>query len=719
MKHRILVIDDNPAIHDDFRKILLGPDPLSDAIASEEALLFGDAKREEAVVSFEMDSALQGRDGLELLRKSLLAQQPYALAFIDVRMPPGWDGIETITRLWELYPELQIVICTAYSDYSWNDITRRFGHSDNILVLKKPFDALAVLQMSHALVKKWFLAQQSKSQLQNLGQMVAELQVANRKLTHEMAERIHAEKQLRLSEERFAKAFNSSPVPMCIQSLEDQRFVDVNASYLKMTGYSRDDLLGRSAGTLDIWPDVGQRKKLSDQLADAKSIRNVETKVRAKDGSERTTLLSAEVIMLNGEWFALVSEHDITERLALESALRQAQKMDAVGQLAAGVAHDFNNLLTIIQGNVSLLLTRHQLEGSVQLPLKETLAASERAGNLTRQLLAFSRKQPVQLKAINLTRMFEHIGPLLQRLIGEQVQVEFHLAKELPPVHADPCNLEQVIINLAVNARDAMPKGGKLTFSAASESISEGQAAVKARARAGDFICLKVRDTGCGMDAATQARIFEPFFTTKPVGKGTGLGLATVYAIVKQHQGWIDLESEVGSGTAFSVYLPVSREPTETSLIRNADIEPASCEGNETILVVEDEEFVRQFVQTVLESSGYKPLLAANAAEALRIWNCHAHEISLLLTDMVMPGGVTGRELAEKLTEQKPDLKVVFSSGYALDLLSDNAALPPGYAILQKPYRAQVLAATVRKCLDRQNTPGGVVGREQRTADAA
>lgn len=700
-KHRILVIDDNPAIHEDFCKILSRAAPEIDGLNGEEALLFGasNVKPDDQPTCFEIDCALQGQQGFELLRQSLLDQRPYALAFVDVRMPPGWDGIETVTRLWDLYPDLQVVICTAYSDYSWNDITQRFGHSDSMLILKKPFDALAVLQMAHAMIKKWLLAQQAKSQLLNLNRTVEDLQLANRMLTREMAERIEAEKQLRLSEERFAKAFNSSPVPMSIQSLDNYRYLDVNASYLEMTGYQRDDLIGKNPLELNLWPDCAGRKLLFDQLTDGKSLRNIESKIRGKDGREKTTLLSAEVTMLGTEWFALISEHDLSQRLELESQLRQAQKMEAIGQLAAGVAHDFNNLLTIIQGNVSLLLMEPNLDARIHAPLKDALSASERAGNLTRQLLAFSRKQVIELQPVKVSTLFDQLGRLLPRLIGEQIQVEFSCPAELPPIHADPCSVEQIIMNLAVNARDAMPQGGQLRFSAAAVRVPAGRAETNAQASAG-FVCLTVKDTGCGMDESTKTRIFEPFFTTKPAGKGTGMGLATVYGIVKQHKGWIELDSAVGVGTTFRVYLPVSLQSTDTAHIAKPELAPFPCTGTETILVVEDEEFVRQFVQTLLESNGYTVLLAADAAHALKLWQHKSSDISLLLTDMIMPGGVTGRELARQLSLDKPDLKVIFTSGYTLDVLGDNSDRGSGYSFLQKPYQAQVLAATVRRCLD-------------------
>jgi len=391
---------------------------------------------------------------------------------------------------------------------------------------------------------------------------------------------------------------------------------------------------------------------------------------------------------------------EMAERSKLEAQLRQAQKMEAIGQLSTGVAHDFNNLLTVIQGHVSLLLVQRELPQDVRSSLKQTLFAGERAGNLTRQLLALSRKQTIERKPVKLARLFDQLGGLLQRLIGAQIEVEFSSAARIPPVHADLCNLEQVIINLAVNSRDAMPQGGRLAFSAEAVSISADRASKNPEVSAGNFVCLTVKDTGCGMDEGTRARVFEPFFTTKEPGKGTGMGLATVYGIVKHHKGWIELESEAGRGTTFRIYLPVSEQSSDTGLLEKPEVETEFCQGDETILVVEDEEFVRHFVQTVLESNGYKTLLAGNAAEALEQWKKNFDDIALVLTDMIMPGGVTGKELVEKLIRERPDLKVIFTSGYNVDALRTDRHLCAGYSLLQKPYQAQMLAATVRQCLD-------------------
>src|SRR5688572_2127140 len=389
MMHRILVIDDNPAIHNDIRKILARPEAGSTTLEDAETLLFGETQEEDKRIFFDIDSAFQGQEGLELVKRAIDAKNPYAVAFVDVRMPPGWDGIETISRIWEVYPELQVVICTAYSDYSWEDITRKVGRSDSVLILKKPFDNIEVLQMAHALTKKWFLTQEAKSQLLNLDKMVnvrtEELQIANKRLTQEIAERSQAEKQLRLSEERFAKAFRSSPIPMSIQSLADYRYLDVNDAYLEMIGYAREEVVGASSVELNIWADKNVRGEVFDLLRSGKSVRNVETKIKRKDGKERITLLSAEHIALGNESYALISESDISGRLHLESQLRQAQKMEAIGHLAAGVAHDFRNILTVIQGHANLRLLTPGLDSKLAESLTQITEAVERASNLTRQ----------------------------------------------------------------------------------------------------------------------------------------------------------------------------------------------------------------------------------------------------------------------------------------------------------------------------------------------
>ncbi|HEX7859741.1 MAG TPA: response regulator [Verrucomicrobiae bacterium] len=702
MMHRILVIDDNPAIHNDIRKILARPEAGSTTLEDAETLLFGETQEEDKRIFFDIDSAFQGQEGLELVKRALEAKNPYALAFVDVRMPPGWDGIETISRIWEVYPELQVVICTAYSDYSWEDITRKVGRSDSVLILKKPFDNIEVLQMAHALTKKWFLTQEAKSQLLNLDKMVnvrtEELQIANKRLTEEITERSQAENQLRLSEERFAKAFKSSPVPMSLQSLSDYRYIDVNDAYLEMTGYDRAELVGATSIERNLWVDKDVRAEIFEQLRAGRAVRNVETTIKRKNGAERTTLFSAEQIHLGSDSFALISESDITGRLQLEGQLRQAQKMEAIGHLAAGVAHDFRNILTVIQGHANLRLLTPNLDPKLAESLTQITEAVERASNLTRQLLAFSRKQIMQMEVVSVNKVVGNLTSMLSRLIGEQVSLECRFQDDLALIEADVCSVEQVIMNLVVNARDAMPGGGKLVIATSYLEVDNEYASRHPEAAAGSYVCLIVSDTGCGMDEATKGRLFEPFFTTKEVGKGTGMGLATAYGIVKQHNGWIEVESKVGAGSTFTVYFPTTRK-NQPKVEKKPSL-PQALGGQETILVVEDEEPVRRFVSDLLKEYGYNVRLASNGVEALDVWKQASNEIDLLLTDVVMPQQISGLELADRLIKEKNDLKVIYTSGYSIELLDRHFGSRPTVNFLPKPYHPLKLAEAVRTCLD-------------------
>jgi len=388
---------------------------------------------------------------------------------------------------------------------------------------------------------------------------------------------------------------------------------------------------------------------------------------------------------------------DITDSLNLEAQLRQVQKMESVGQLAAGVAHDFNNILTVIQGHAGLMLCETGLPKLQADSAKQISLAAERAANLTRQLLMFSRKQIMQPQLLNVNEVIDNLSKMLRTLVGEHVTFRRKLAADLPPVHADHGMLDQVLVNLAVNARDAMPKGGALGVTTAAVQIDEAFVHQHPEARCGYFVCLSVSDTGHGMDATTLSRIFEPFFTTKEVGKGTGLGLATVYGIVKQHQGWLEVDSQPGQGTSFKVFLPVSSKAPAGEYRRK----PKEARGgDETILVVEDEPALRELVQEILRKKGYAVLEAGTGVQALKLWQQHTEDIDLLLTDMMMPEGVSGRELAEKILAERPEVKVLYTSGYSLDIVSAGFALKDGLNFLQKPYQPETLAQMVRDCLD-------------------
>ena len=388
---------------------------------------------------------------------------------------------------------------------------------------------------------------------------------------------------------------------------------------------------------------------------------------------------------------------DVTESLNLEAQLRQVQKMESVGQLAAGVAHDFNNILTIIQGHAGLMLSEQELLPGLADSAKQIALAAERAATLTRQLLMFSRKQIMQPQLLDLNEVVGNVSKMLRALLGEQVTLRRSSSTELPAINADAGMLEQVLVNLAVNARDAMPKGGTLHINTFASEIDDGYVQRHPEARTGFFVCLSVSDTGHGMDAATLSRIFEPFFTTKDVGKGTGLGLATVYGIVKQHQGWVKVESTVGRGTTFKVFLPASSKALATVHTTMRTEVPG---GDETILVVEDEPALRDLVQEILQKKGYKVLEASTGAQALKLWERHCDKIDLLLTDMMMPEGVSGRELAERVLTEKPSLKVIYTSGYSLDVVNPGFSIKDGLNFLQKPYQPEILVQMVRNCLD-------------------
>jgi signal transduction histidine kinase/ActR/RegA family two-component response regulator len=393
---------------------------------------------------------------------------------------------------------------------------------------------------------------------------------------------------------------------------------------------------------------------------------------------------------------------DITERLSLEAQLRQSQKMESVGQLAAGVAHDFNNMLTIIQGHTSSLLAKPGIPPELVDPIQAVYFAAERAAGLTRQLLMFSRKNVMQLKSLDLREVVGDMSKMLQRLLGEPITLEFQPATENSFVQGDSGMIEQVVMNLSVNARDAMPRGGRLTIGIEAVDVAAAFVETHPQAREGPFVRLRVADTGLGMDSATMAHIFEPFFTTKDIGQGTGLGLATVYGIVKQHDGWVEVNSEPGKGCTFDVYLPASDAVPGQARAAAADTGPIAG-GTETILIVEDEPILRSMARDILEERGYHIVEASSGKEALDVWNRQADKIDLLLTDMVMPEGLSGMELARQLLATQPRLKVVFTSGYTANEVNQEMLAQTRASFLSKPYTHTELEKAVRDSLDQNN----------------
>jgi two-component system, cell cycle sensor histidine kinase and response regulator CckA len=700
--YRILVIDDNAAIHDDIRKILCGRPEPNLSYNEAKSLLFGQPHPRPQRVRFEIESAYQGQEGLQKVQESMQEDRPFALAFVDVRMPPGWDGVETISRLWKESPELQIVICTAYSDYSWEAILQQLGKSESMLILKKPFDNIEVLQLAHALTEKWQLELTMRRHLEDLdrtvNQRTLELRATNEQLKNEIAERALAEEAVRKSEERFSKAFVASPIPLAIQSLQDGRFVDVNLGFQELTGYGRSELVGRTPLELGIWDKYREGAPEEGGSTAQKTVRNLPFRLHTKTREPREVYLSLEVFELGSDSFHLILVQDVTEQQRLETQLRQSQKMEAVGQLAAGVAHDFNNILQIIQGYSGMLLANGTLSPSDKKPLQRIMDATTRAASLVRQLLTFSRKTSPQMQGVDIRSTLATISEMLPRLLPENIVVSILPATNLPLVNADPGMMEQALMNLALNARDAMPEGGWLTISADEVELSSRLGLNSGDTGPNRFLCLSVADTGCGMPPDVLAHIFEPFFTTKSVGKGTGLGLATVYGIAKQHGGWVEAQSQPGKGSKFRVYIPSCYSMTRPEAA--PAVQPAAQSGHETILVVEDELELREFLVEILAAHGYRIIDAGSGPEALDRWSEHRDQIQLLLTDMVMPGGLTGRQLAERLLSEAPSLKVIYSSGYSPGMAGNDLAVMQDRNFIAKPYTAGKLLGMIRDCLD-------------------
>ncbi|HVM51109.1 MAG TPA: response regulator [Candidatus Acidoferrum sp.] len=697
---RVLVIDDNAAIHNDFRKILVQSSAAT-RLDEMEKELFGPVTAPIQRAGFRIESAYQGQEALGMVQRALQEGDPYVLAFVDIRMPPGWDGIETLERLWQCYPELQAVICTAHSDYSWDDIARRLAQPDSLLILKKPFDTAEVLQIAHSLSRKWELARQAKLRMEDLDRMVRE---RTQELRREVEERARVQAALQVSEERFSKAFIASPIAMAIQNEPEGRFLDANPSFLQLTGYSAEQLVHRTGAELRLW-ESGQAQGEAAVLPQGR-LRKHSGVLRRGDGSFRNTVLWAEPVVLESGPCLLMIVEDVTDHLRLEAQLRQSQKLEAVGCLSAGIAHEFNNLLTVIQGHTGLLSGKALNTASAADSIERIAQASQRAASLTRRLLAFSRKQPLQLKPVNLSEAITGLGKMLEQLMGERFQIQMDCAAGLPPVYADEGNLGQILINLSLNARDAMAEGGSISIKTGLVALDAIAARRHLEARPGRFVCLSVADSGCGMSREVLGRIFDPFYTTKDVGKGTGLGLSTVHGIVQQHQGWIEVSSEVGKGSVFYVFLPACDDsrgvaPAEARLTPAP--EPG---GREAVLMVEDEGIVREAARLALERGGYRVFEAGDGPDALKVWeHCPAH-IDLLVTDMVMPHGVSGGALARVLQARDPRLRVLYTSGYSSEVIREDRHLIVGVNFLRKPYDTASLLKAVRVCLDTQGQPG-------------
>ncbi len=685
--NRILIIDDNPSIHADFEKILCPDSDSHAAIMEEAAALFDQVVSTPRGQSFEIHSAYQGEEGLRMANAANAEGLPFAMAFVDVRMPPGWDGVETIKRIWEVCPELQVVICTAYSDHSWAEIIAQLGAADNLLILKKPFDDVEVLQLAHALTERWTLRKELRGRLFDSETLVrartADLEKANAELRNEVSERENAQKALLLSEERFSKAFRSSPLPIFLHALKNGRFLEANESFFAMTGYKPEDLASLSVGDLHLAHAISR--------GEFEPVRGASGTIRDKFGAQHDVLISTEVITICDEPHIVTTLLDVTDQRLLEKKLKRAQKLESLGQLAAGIAHNFNNILGVILGHASLHLQTSNEAGTRQ-SFEEIAEAAERGAKLVRQLLAAGKQQRKEDEALDVNALLVRTKHLLSPILGRHIQLNCELSDAIPNVIADQSNLEQVVLNLVINARDAMPNGGTIILETKRVLVEAAHVAAQPHARAGEHVKISVTDNGCGMSPATLERIFEPFFTTKGPGLGTGLGLATVHGIVAQHGGRLEVTSQVGAGSRFDVFLPAGPSRVVTKV--PAALRPSATTSGKTILLVEDEPGLRRIVQYTLENSGYRVLVAKDGQNALSIWSENGDEVDLVLTDLMMPGGLNGFDLADRLRQSRPNLPIIFSTGYA----PERAARLDRYeqaTFLQKPYTADCVLSAV------------------------
>jgi two-component system, cell cycle sensor histidine kinase and response regulator CckA len=580
------------------------------------------------------------------------------LVLMDIRLDGRTDGISAAQEIRARF-HLPIVFLTAYAD---EDTLQRARVTEPFGYVLKPFD---------------------ERELRTVIEMALYKQ--------------DAERRLRASEEKYRSIFDNA-IEGIFQTTPDGRFLTANRAMARMLGYdSPEELLG-SVQNIEsqLYVDQERRKEFTRRLSEHGFVQGFEAEIFRKDGTKGWGSLSSRAVKdAHGKLLYFEGRaEEITERKRLEEQFRQAQKMEAIGQLAGGIAHDFNNLLTVINGYSALLVDNRDPDDPDTEALAEIRNAGERAAVLTRQLLAFSRKQLLQLQVIDLNSLVTELAKMLRRLIGEHIVLNVDTDPTLDLVKVDPRQFEQVLLNLAVNARDAMSSGGTLTIGTQNVRLAASDAERFAGMRPGRYVRLWVSDTGHGVPEAIASRIFEPFFTTKPLGEGTGLGLAVVHGIVRQNGGHIELDSEIGVGTTFNIYIPVAEGSVASP---RPSSQTGMPKGHETILLVDDDEGVRALAASVLRSSGYAVLEAADGPEALSVARRYPEAIQLLLTDMGMPY-MTGRQLAHVLRAERPDVRVLFVSGYA----AESSGPAPGSTEhwLAKPFAPLTLALTVRQILD-------------------
>jgi PAS domain S-box-containing protein len=663
-------------------------------------------------------------NGAEALAKA--RQNPPDLIVSDILMPV-MDGF-ALCREWKKDERLRHIPFVFYTGTYTDEHDQKFGlglGAEQFIV--KPEEEEVFLRAIREVIQhvqrpsasparvpieaprqdeEGYLKQYNEALIRKLEAKTEQLAQANRQLERNIAERKRAEEAVRASQQIIEGILNAIPVRVFWKD-KNLVYLGCNEIFARDAGFaSPKDIIGKDDYQMG-WHDQAELYRGDDrEVIESGCSKLLIEELQTTPEGKTITLLSNKLPLRdsNGEISGLLGTYmDITERksaeaehAALDQQLRQAQKMETVGQLAGGVAHDFNNILTGISGYTELALEQLDTASPMREDLAEVLRLSKRAAELTRQLLAFSRRQTLQPQIININDMVADTTKMLKRVLGENIDLQFAPAPDLGNVRADPMQLEQVLMNLAINARDAMPAGGKLTIETANVELDAEYAASHISVVPGRYVMMAVSDTGHGMDAATRSRLFEPFFTTKDKSKGTGLGLATAYGIVKQHGGHIWVYSEPGKGATFKIYLP---RVEEAASVLKPPVEPSMTRGEETILIVEDEPAVGAIAERALKARGYTVLIARSAEEAEGLFSEHHERISLLLTDVVLPG-INGPKLYERLRTRDPSLKVLYMSGHTGNATVHQGVLDAGAAFMQKPFTLEMIARKVRQVLD-------------------
>ena len=683
---RVLVIDDSLAIQEDFRKVLC---PELEEVDPFETRAFGASDGSNRQVPFEVEFASQGQQGLEMVQQAGAGKRPYAVAFIDVRMPPGWDGVETTSRIWQVDPDLQVVICTAYSDYSWEEMTARLGRSDRLVILKKPFDHIEVLQMASAMSEKWRLNRQSRIMVRDLEQSVAALR--------------ESEEKLRRSEAEFRVTFENAAIGMALMDI-DGHPLKSNAALQRLLGYSEEELRGMAFSEFTHPDDVEADLALyREMLAGKREHYQFEKRCLRKGGQVVHARLTTSVVRgpAGKAQYSIGMVEDITEKKQMEAQFLRAQRLESIGTLAGGIAHDLNNVLAPILMSCELLQMDARDEEACNM-IGMIKASAERGASLVKQVLSFARGVEAQRIPVPLKQLMREMANFTRGTFPKSIRIQSHIPKNLWALSGDATQLHQVLLNLCVNARDAMPAGGELTMTAENIMVETRLPVMDPDTKPGPHVVIKVTDTGTGIPPAIREKIFDPFFTTKEAGQGTGLGLSTTLGIVKSHGGFVKVDSEPGQGSTFEVWLPAELgKELATPQVEEARLP----RGNgERILVVDDEASLRALTRQTLEAYGYVVLTAANGGDALAIYSRHKDGIDVVLTDMMMPV-MDGVALTLAVRKMNPVVRVLATSGLS-DKEHQSKALGAGARLfLPKPYNAEMLLNSLAEILHDAEMP--------------